>query len=358
MTPVPPRLLRRGPDTRLALGLAASGILVAPVPGVSAWLLGVAMSAAVTVRWIEDGELRVHDIRALATLPPDAVVWVDVLDPDERTLVALGERFPMHPLAIEDCLHFPQRPKIDVYPDSTFAIWLVPLLLDADGVETRELDVFLGAEHLVTVHRERIKAVDDVASDAAAFLARGAEWTLHAILDRAVDALFPVVEQIADALEELEDAMLVEARTEHLSRLQMAKRALVQLHKILVPERDVVRGLARLETFVEPDAYMYFQDIGDHLARAIDSVETYRDVASGAMDIYLSAQSNRMNEIMKQLTVIATIFMPLTLISSIYGMNFRHMPELEWRYGYFTVLAIMAVIAVWMLWFFRRRRWW
>ncbi|MCL4079711.1 magnesium/cobalt transporter CorA [Coriobacteriia bacterium Es71-Z0120] len=316
------------------------------------------MSAAVTVRWIEDGVLRAGGLDALATLPPDAVVWADVLDPDEPTLLALAKRFPMHPLAIEDCLHFPQRPKIDVYPDSTFAIWLVPLLLDEDGVATHELDVFLGAEHLVTVHREAIKAVDDVASEAATFTARGVEWTLHAILDRAVDALFPVVEQIADALEELEDAMLADARTEHLSRLYAAKRALVQLHKILVPERDVVRGLARLEAFVEPDAYMYFQDIGDHLARAIDSVETYRDVATGAMDIYLSAQSNRMNEIMKQLTVIATIFMPLTLISSIYGMNFRYMPELEWRYGYFAVLAVMAFIAAWMVWFFRRRRWW
>lgn len=316
------------------------------------------MSAAVTVRWIEDGVLKTGSQDVLADLPSDTPVWVDVLDPDESTLAALAKRFPMHPLAVEDCLHFPQRPKIDLYPDSTFAIWLVPLLVDDDGVATHELDVFLGAEHLVTVHREQIKAVDDVASDAGAFLARGVEWTLHAILDRAVDALFPVVEQIADALEDLEDAMLTDARTEHLSRLYQAKRALVQLHKMLVPERDVVRGLARLEAFVEPDAYMYFQDIGDHLARAIDSVETYRDVASGAMDIYLSAQSNRMNEIMKQLTVIATIFMPLTLISSIYGMNFRYMPELQWRYGYFAVLITMAVIAAWMVWFFRRRRWW
>lgn len=316
------------------------------------------MSAAVTVRWVEDGALRSGGLDALVSVPADATVWVDVLDPDEATLHALAERFPMHPLAIEDCLHFPQRPKIDVYPDSTFLIWLIPVLVDSDGVQTHELDAFLGEEHLVTVHRERIQAIDAVAEEAAAFLSRGVEWTVHAILDRAVDALFPALEQIADALEELEDAMLANAEREHLARLYQAKRALVQLHKIVVPERDVVRGLARAEAFVEPDAYMYFQDIGDHLARAIDSIETYRDVASGAMDIYLSAQSNRMNEIMKQLTVIATIFMPLTLISSIYGMNFRYMPELEWRYGYFAVLVAMAAIAVWMVWFFRRRRWW
>ncbi|MCX8007900.1 MAG: magnesium/cobalt transporter CorA [Coriobacteriia bacterium] len=316
------------------------------------------MPATVTVRWIEAGALRSGDIDALGSTGAAAPVWVDVLDPDEPSLLAIAQRFPMHPLAIEDCLHFPQRPKIDVYPDSTFVIWLIPVLVDSDGVQTHELDMFLGEEHLITVHREPLPAIDAVADEAAAFLARGVEWTVHAVLDRAVDALFPAMEQIADALEDLEDAMLARAEQEHLSRLYQVKRALVQLHKIVVPERDVVRGLARAEAFVEPEAYMYFQDIGDHLARAIDSVETYRDVASGAMDIYLSAQSNRMNEIMKQLTVIATIFMPLTLISSIYGMNFRHMPELEWRYGYFLVLGVMVAIAAWMVWFFRRRRWW
>jgi magnesium transporter len=130
------------------------------------------------------------------------------------------------------------------------------------------------------------------------------------------------------------------------------------LHKVVGPERDVVRGLARLEAFVEPEAYMYFQDIGDHLARVADQIDTYREVANGTMDIYLSAQSNRMNQIMKTLTVVATIFMPLTLISGIYGMNFRHMPELEWPFGYFAALGLMGAIALSMTWYFRRRDWW
>lgn len=287
-----------------------------------------------------------------------STIWVDVLSPDEATLRAISATLPIHPLALEDCLHFPQRPKLDVYEDSTFLVWLLPELPDGAGIVSRELDVFLGREHVITVHREQIAAVDKIAAHAEDYLGRGVEWTLHGILDLAVDGMFPLVEELADSLEDLEDIMLQDARPQHLEQLYGAKRALVQLHKVVGPERDAIRGLARLEAFVAPDAYMYFQDIGDHLARVADSVDTYREVASGTMDIYLSSVSNRMNMIMKQLTVIATIFMPLTLISGIYGMNFRYMPELEWRFGYFAVLGGMLTIVAGMLWFFRRRKWW
>jgi magnesium transporter len=259
---------------------------------------------------------------------------------------------------VEDCLHWPQRPKYDVYPEVTFLIWLLPRYTVGNGVESAELDVFLGREHLVTVHAEPLQAIDLVADSVGEYLPRGVEWTLHTILDLAVDDALPIAEQLSDELEELEDAMLENARPEHLERLHSARRAIVQLHKIVTPEREIVRGLARLEAFVAPEAYMYFQDIGDHLARVADSVDTYRDVASSAMDLYLSAVSNRMNAVMKQLTVIATIFMPLTLISGIYGMNFDHMPELAWRYGYFGILGSMVAITVGMLYVFKRRGWW
>ena len=296
----------------------------------------------------------------LSDLPQEfpGAVWIDMVSPTEADFEAVQVRYRLHPLAVEDCLHFPQRPKIDVYEDATFLIWLIPQVVDSDGIITTELDVFLGEEHLITVHRGAVEAVDHVVRLAGDYLPRGVEWTLHGILDLAVDSVFPVIETISDELEELENLMLTDARTAHLQRLYTAKRALLQLHKVVVPERDVVRGLARLEAFVEPEAYMYFQDIGDHLARVTDAIETYRDVAGSTMDVYLSAQSNRMNQIMKQLTAVATIFMPLTLISGIYGMNFQHMPELAWRYGYFMVIGGMVVIAVWMAWFFRRREWW
>jgi magnesium transporter len=134
----------------------------------------------------------------------------------------------------------------------------------------------------------------------------------------------------------------------------------VRLHKVVSPERDVVRGLARLEAFVEPDAYMYFQDVGDHLARLGDTIDTYREVANGTMDIYLSVQSNRLNGIMKQLTVVATIFMPLTLISGIYGMNVLKgmWPPASAGWSFAAIIGAMVLIAVWMVLFFRRRDWW
>ncbi len=313
--------------------------------------------ARITARWIADGVLRSDGLDGVPARPLGPV-WIDIIDPDEHALRAVSERFPLPPLALEDCLHYPQRPKLDAYPDVTFLIWLVPHIVDGSGLGAGEIDVFLGEEHLITVHRGEVDAIERVAAHAQEYLSRGVEWTLHAILDEAVDSVFPTIDALADELEALEDLMLADARPQHLQRLYAARRALVALHKAAGPERDVVRGLARLEAFVEPEAYMYFQDIGDHLARVADQIDTYREVASTTMDIYLSAQSNRMNQIMKTLTVVATIFMPLTLISGIYGMNFRFMPELEWRLGYFGALGLMGAVALGMVWYFRRRDWW
>ncbi|MRR13584.1 magnesium transporter, partial [bacterium] len=278
------------------------------------------MAAQITARWVAEGVLRSDGLESVPE-HPDGPVWIDVLDPDAEALAAVSARFPLPPLAVEDCLHYPQRPKLDTYHDQTFLIWLFPQVIVGDGYTSHELDVFLGEEHLVTVHQADVPALDRMLQHADAYLERGVEWTLHAILDMAVDEVFPMVEVLSDELERLEGVMLTEALPVHLQRLYTVKRALVALHKVVGPERDIVRGLARLEAFVEPEAYMYFQDVGDHLARLVDAIDTYREVANGTMDIYLSAQSNRMNEIMKQLTVVATIFMPLTLISGIYGMN-------------------------------------
>jgi magnesium transporter len=318
------------------------------------------MAARVEVHRIDEGGYRHDGLDTLGEGALPGTLWIDITDPDLETLQRVSELTPLPPLAIEDCLHFPQRPKYDVYPDLTFVIWLAPYMVVGEGLKTRELDVFLGEEHLITVHRDGLEALDRVVEHAREYLERGVEWTLHAILDVSVDDVFPLVDVLADELEELEDLMLANARPEHLERLFVAKRALVQLHKVVGPERDVVRGLARLEAFVEPDAYMYFQDVGDHLARAADSIETYRDVANGTMDIYLSSQSNRMNQIMKQLTVIATIFMPLTLISGIYGMNVLKgmWPPVAAVWAFPAIIGVMVVIAVWMLVFFRRREWW
>ncbi len=318
------------------------------------------MPATITVRWMDGKTARSGGIGDLQAARETGTVWVDVLEPDAEALAPIAVEFDLHPLAIEDCLDFPERPKIDSYPGSMFIVWVLPSLVEGDGITYSELDIFLGSGFLVTSHRDPMHVVDDVAQSADDILCRGEEWTLHSLLDRAVDDIFPAVDYVADQLDSIEDRLLEQASDADLHHLYAMKRLLIALHKTVGPERDVVRGMARQTEFISQDTYMYFQDIGDHLARVVDSVETYRDVASGAMDIYLSAVNNRMNQIMKQLTVVATIFMPLTLLSGIYGMNITvgMWPPTTATWSFAAVMVFMLAIVVAMLWVFRRRNWW
>jgi magnesium transporter len=283
-----------------------------------------------------------------------------VYEPDQETLLALQGEFDLHPLAIEDCLHYPQRPKLDPYGTTLFLVWVLPHLHPDDQMAYDELDIFLGKDFLITSRRDGIGVLDDVARVCDSALPRGPEWTLHSILDRATDGLFPIVDYISEQLDTIEDQLLEKPDRQQLHQLYTMKRLLVALHKVVGPERDAVRAMARQNELISQEAYLYFQDVGDHLARVADSIDTYRDVASGAMDIYLSSVNNRMNEIMKQLTVVATIFMPLTLLSGIYGMNVTEgmWPPITAVWSFAAVVSSMVVIAVVMLWFFRRRNWW
>jgi len=316
--------------------------------------------AQVVVRWLEQGVAHEGGISDADRACASGLAWVDVLEPDEAVLNEIAPIFNLHPLAIEDCLHFPQRPKIESYKSGLFLIWLTPYEPDGDDVPTHELDVFLGKDHLITVHRDRLPAIDEVASRADDLMSQGGDYLLHAIVDRLVDKILIVVDAISDELEEIEDVLLFNPTPADLQDIYQVRRRLVKLHRIIGPERDIIRALARERELVDEEAYRYMQDVGDHLARVEDSVETAREVAAAAMDIYLSSVSNRMNEVMKVLTVVATIFMPLTLISGIYGMNLLNgmwpPPLAPW--SFWTVVGGMTVIAAWMIWFFKRRHWW
>jgi magnesium transporter len=287
-------------------------------------------------------------------------LWADVTDPDPDTLDALCDRFGFHPLALEDTQHPQRSAKLDQYPDGLFLVWLTPEHPEGDGIVGSELDVFVGSDHLVTVHTERCKAIDSIAESGAKAVAAGPAWVLHRIIDILVDSTLPLVDDIGEQLEAIEDTMLDNPRQEDLLSLHQVRRQLVHLHRIVAPERDMLRGLARESTVISTDAYSYFQDVGDHISRALDSIETYQDVAASVMDVYLSAQSNRMNEIMKQLTVVATIFMPLTLISGIYGMNviLGMWPPVNAVWSFWAVMGLMLAIAGSMAVYFRRNNWW
>jgi magnesium transporter len=314
------------------------------------------VSSTMTVRWLDGDVLRAGSLDDLdRARESGGLMWVDLEHPtlmDFEPLVAL---FDLHPLAVEDCLHFPQRPKMVAYDHTTFVIWLVPHVLDE--VESREIDAFLGSDFVITVHHDASPTIERVAKHVDKDLFRGNHWLLHAILDTAVDGFMPVIDNLVDELDELEDEVLEDPTHNVMHRLHSARRRLIDLHRVVRPERDLVRELARRAAVSSTEIFMYYEDVGDHLARVVDEIETLRDVAAAVTDIHLSVVSNRMNEVMKQLTLVATIFMPLTLISGIYGMNFHWMPELAWRWGYPLVVLTMLVISAVMYRFFKKREW-
>ena len=319
----------------------------------------------VVTRWLDaEGKLGTGAYSDLDAVRSSGVqwVWVDVTDPDQETLSGLSARFGFHELAIEDAEHHQGRAKLDQYPNGLFLVWLTPEHPRGDGVAVSELDVFIGKDHLVTVHAGERKVLDAVAGDAPQSMQAGPAWLLHKIIDLAVDTTLPLVDRVGEQLSGIEDKMLDNPRQDDLRALHRVRRQLVRLHRIIAPERDVLRGLARESDVISEEAYRYFQDVGDHVARALDSVETYQDVGASVMDVYLSAQSNRMNEIMKQLTVVATIFMPLTLITGIYGMNLTAgmwpPPTEGVVWSFWAVMGWMVALSVVMAAYFRKKNWW
>jgi magnesium transporter len=323
--------------------------------------------AVVRVSWLEDGQVMSGDMAALdAACASGSWCWVDVTEPDEQTLGLVGQRFGLHPLEVEDILHKQHRPKLDLFPDRLHMVWIAPQLRDGGAIEFAELDVVIGPGHLITAHLGTIQAIDLEVSDGVESFQRGPDWILHGIIDRIVDDVLPVVDRLGERLDGIEEVVIVDPRPESLQQLHELRRGLVEVHRVVAPERDVLRALARERSVISEDAYRYFLDVGDHLARVDDAIETYRDVAASVMDIYLSAQSNRMNQIMKQLTVVATIFMPLTLLSGIYGMNvsvvtkggFGMWPPPTMWWSFWLVISTMLAIALGMLWYFRRKEWW
>ena len=317
----------------------------------------------VFLRWLDkDGVLHEGDSTDLSGPAEQGMswLWVDVTDPDNETLAKIKARFEIHELALEDAAHTQRRAKLDPYPNGLFLVWLTPEHPRGDGITATELDAFIGKQYLITLHVGLNAAVDAVAHDIESAMAAGPAWVLHKIIDVLVDSTLPLVDRVGERLSTIEDRMLDNPRQDDLKDLHRVRRQLVRLHRILGPERDLLRGLARESDFVDEDAYRYFQDVGDHLSRALDSVETYQDVGASVMDVFLSAQNNRMNEIMKQLTVVATIFMPLTLISGIYGMNvvLGMWPPVTRTWSFAAVISLMLTIAAFMAVYFRKKNWW
>ena len=301
---------------------------------------------------------------ALARIAPGAVTWIDVDGlGDVGTLTRLGERFGLHPLALEDVLNVPQRPKVERYDKHMFVVMRTMRLAEGTMVE-EQVSLFFGADWLITVQerpdgdcfgavREAIRAGRGRARES------GADYTAYLLLDAVVDAYFPVIEHFGERMQALETAALADAGGAVLVEMQRMRHELLALRRAVWPMREEVGILLREEsTPVSAETRVFLRDVYDHAVQALEIVESLRETAVSVMEVYLSVQNQRLNEIMKVLTIIATLFIPLTFIASIYGMNFRHMPELEWRYGYLWALGLMAVTAVGLIAYFRRKGWW
>jgi len=292
------------------------------------------------------------------------VTWINVTGiHDVKLIEALGERFQIHPLTLEDLVNTSQRPKVEEYDTYVFMVLkMISYNRDLRHIEVEHLSLILGHGY-VLLFQERegdvFESVRERIRTGKGRLRRSkADYLAYALMDAVIDAYFVALDMIGEHVEEVDQAILAAPNASHLHTLYRTKREILYLRKVVWPLREEVAALSRYEsTLISDQMRIFLRDLYDHTIQAIDMIETFRDLLAGMHDTYLSTVSNRMNEVMKVLTMIATIFIPLSFIAGVYGMNFEYMPELEWRWGYYVVLAIMAVIGVSMLAFFKARRW-
>lgn len=298
-----------------------------------------------------------------------SVTWIDVTgEVSPATLMSLGEMFGLHALALEDVLNTGQRPKIEEYDDQLFIVMSSPRLTD-NAIELDQTSIFCGENYIVSFHSDTNNAFSEVRKRLRGNIGRlrkqNADYLLYALIDTIIDQGFPLLERFGEQLEEIEEQLLAKPNKNTLNAIHLAKRELLLTRKALWPQREVVNYLVREEhPFLDASTKLYFRDCYDHTVQIIDLLETYRDMTAGMLDVYLSSVSHKLNEVMKVLTLIATIFMPLTFIVGVYGMNFGNktnspwaMPELNWYYGYPLVWLLMILIAGAMIYLFKRRHW-
>lgn len=298
----------------------------------------------------------------------DTITWVHIEgQPTEVAMRELGDSFGLHSLALEDVLNTGQRPKIEAFADHLFVIMSLPTLADHE-ISVHQVSFFLGKNYLISFCESDFTPfepiVDRLRIAGGRMRKRGADYLMYSILDVVIDRAFPLFETYGLGLEELEEQILENADRDTLSQIHLIRRELILLRRNLWPHREVINQLLRDESgLVRDDTHIYLRDCYDHAIQVMDLLETYRDMAGSMLEIYLSSVSNRMNDVMRVLTVIATIFIPLTFIVGVYGMNFDRgagplsMPELGQPLGYMFVWIAMLVIGIGMVLFFRSRNW-
>jgi magnesium transporter len=307
---------------------------------------------------------RIDETRIRDHLKHDQFFWLDLHAPGTAEVAQLREIFGFHPLALEDTEHFGQRPKLDNYDDYIFLVFYGAWRRGTEDPEPlREVHLFITGQYLVTIHRDPLPTLDRQREQLDGRALHSEQFLLYRVLDALVDSFFPILGDMDDEIDNLEAAVLANPTDQQLQRLFSLKRQLVAMRKVITPQRDVfassVDQIAELPG-LKLDERDYFRDIYDHLIRISDLIDSYRDLLSGATDLYLSTVSNRQNDVMKQLTVIATIFLPLGFITGFFGQNFSylvtHLITPEWTFWVIGVGSMLATCAG-LLVFFRRKGW-
>lgn len=310
-----------------------------------------------------------------AGIPPlvtdsGVVNWLDVAGlHDVAVIEEVGRRFNLHPLTVEDILNTTQRPKLDIYDDYLFIVVRMPTYnKDEGGIELDQVSVVITNNLLLTFQEKGVASMDSIRARITGAKGRirkmGADYLAHSVLDAVVDCYFSLLEQLEALTEELEDEVIGEATKETITRIHKLKTKMTLLRKSVWPLRELINSLYRDDLpFITEAVYPFLKDLADHTIQIIDSVETLREIVTGLLDVYMSTASNRMNEVMKVLTIFAAIFIPLTFIAGLYGMNFNtaaspyNMPELNWVYGYPGALLLMLTVAGGMIAAFKKRGW-
>lgn len=299
---------------------------------------------------------------AQALRDKEALVWVDLENPNEFESDSLVELFNFHPLAIEDCLNDHSDPKLHDYEEYLFLVVHAVDLKSHKELKTIELDVFVNKNFVVTFHNEPVQSITQVRDSMSrkfdALVPDGVDTLVHSILDRLVDNYLPVVTEHERRLDEIENLLFKDDKRDFLHRILKLQKDVLYLKRIIGPQREVMGQLARsARSFVRPKNMIYFRDIDDHLFRFYQMADELHGILNGVLQIHFSHLSHQLNEVIKTLTIIATIGLPPLVIASIYGMNFKVMPELDWEWGYFVSLGLMTLSSAIVVLFLKWKKW-
>lgn len=366
-----------------------------PTPGTAPGTITVPLDAGAprvdVLSWgpdVDPASIVRRHLASAADIPPlsqgQTLQWVNICGlGDAEILRSIGRHFNIHPLVLEDIGNTNQRPKVEAYDNFLFIVARVPkgdgslptAMTDASAafgdrgstLVTEQLSICIGKDFVLTFQEDSEDVFEPVRQRVVGGLGKlrssGPDYLAYAILDAAIDAFFPLLEFYGEALEDLENDVIENPSPREITRIHELKRNLLTARRAVWPQREMLNVLIRDESsFITATTKVFLRDCYDHVIQLIDVIETYREIASGLVDILLSSQSNRMNEIMKVLTIISTIFIPLSFVAGVYGMNFDtdspwNMPELGWRYGYPIVMLCMLVVGISLLLWFRKRGW-